>query len=53
MFDLVISLQFLKNLKLNRLINIEYQYKSNSVAEGYTVFLNMDHKHGLYSIFHA
>ena len=42
-----ISLQFIKNLKFNRLISI------NSVMEGYAVFLNMDHKHGLYSIFHA
>ena len=48
-----ISLQFLKNLKLNRLINIEYQHKSNSVTEGYALFINMDHKHGLYSIFYA
>ena len=35
------------------LINIEYQHKSNSVTEGYPLFINMDHKHGLYSIFHA
>ena len=47
------SLQFLKNLKLNRLINIEYQHKSNSVTKGYALFINMNHKHGLYSIFHA
>ena len=54
MFDVwhgSISLQFLKNLKLNRLINIDYQHKSNSVTEGYALFINMDHKHGLYSIF--
>ena len=48
-----ISLQFLKNLKLNRLINIEYQHKSNSVTKSYALSINMDHKHGLYSIFHA
>ena len=47
------SLQFLKNLKLNRLINIEYQHKSNSVTKCYALFINMNHKHGLYSIFHA
>ena len=44
MFDVwhgSISLQFLKNLKLNRLINIEYQHKSNSVTEGYALFINM------------
>ena len=38
---------------LNRLINIEYQYKSNSVTEGYALFINMDQKQGLYSIFYA
>ena len=48
-----IPLQFLKNLKLNRLISIEYQHKSNSVTESYALSINMDHKHGLYSIFHA
>ena len=56
MFDVwhgSISLQFLKNLKVNRLMNIEYQHKSNSVTEGYALFINMDHKHGLYSIFQA
>ena len=47
------SLQFLKNLKLNRLINIEYQHKSNSVTKGYALFINMNYKHGLYSIFQA
>ena len=49
MFDVwhsSISLQFLKNLKLNRLINIDYQHKSNSVTECYALFINMDHKHG-------
>ena len=49
MFDVwhgSISLQFLKNLKLNRPINVDYQYKSNSVTEGYALFINMDHKHG-------
>ena len=54
MFDVwhgSISLQFLKNLKVSRLINIECQHKSNSVTEGYALFINMDHKHGLYSIF--
>ena len=54
MFDLwhgSISLQFLKNLKGDRLINIECQYKSNSVMEGYALFINMDHKHELDSIF--
>ena len=40
-----ISLQFLKNLKLNRLINIDYQHKSNSVTERCALFINMDHKH--------
>ena len=54
MFDVwhgSISLQFLKNLKVNRLMNIEYQHKSNSVTEGYALFINMDHMHGLHSIF--
>ena len=54
MFDVwhgPISLQFLKNLKLNRLINIGYQDKINSVTERYALFINMDHEHGLYSIF--
>ena len=46
-----ISLQFLKNLEVNRQINIEYQHKSNPVTEGYALFINMDHRHGLYSIF--
>ena len=27
-------------------MNIEYQHKSNSVTEGYALFINMDHKHG-------
>ena len=48
-----ISLQFLKNLKVDRLINIEYQHKSNSVTEGYALFINVDQKHRLYSIFQA
>ena len=54
MFDVwhgPISLQFLKYLKLNRLINIGYQGKINSVTERYALFINMDHEHGLYSIF--
>ena len=54
MFDVShgsISLLFLKNLKLNR--NIEYQHKSNSVKKGYALFINMDHKYGLYSIVHT
>ena len=29
-----ISLHFLKNLKLNRLINAEYQHESKSVTKG-------------------
>ena len=44
MFDVwhgSISLQFLKNLKLNRLINIEYQHKLNSVTEGHALFINV------------
>ena len=45
------SLQFLKNLKLNRPINIEYQHKSKSVTKGYALFAHMDHKYALYSIF--
>ena len=56
MFDVwhgSISLQFLKNMKLNRIINIEYKHKSNSVTKGYVLFINMYHKHGLYSVFHA
>ena len=56
MFDVwhgSISLNFVKDMKINRLINVEYQHKSNSVMEGYALFINMDHKHGLYSIFHA
>ena len=56
MFDVShgsISLQFLKNLKLNGVINIKYQYKSNSVTKGYAPFINMDHKHGLYYRYHA
>ena len=56
MFDVwhgYISLQFIKNLKVNRLINIEYQYKSNSVMEGYALLINMNNKCGLYSIFQA
>ena len=56
MFDVwhvSISLQFLKNLKVNRLMNIEYQHKSNSVTKAYTLFINMDHKHGLNSILQA
>ena len=56
MFDVwhgSISLQFHKSLKVNRLINIEHQHKSNSVTEVYALFINMDHKHGLYSIFQA
>ena len=48
MFDMVL---FFCNL--NMLINTEYQYKSNSVTEGNVLFINMDHKHGSYSIFHA
>ena len=48
-----ISLQFLKNLKLNRLINIENQHKSKSVTKGYTTFTHLDHKYALYSIFHV
>ena len=54
MFDVwhgSISLQFLKNLKVNRLMNIKYQHKSNSVTEGYALFISMDHKHRLYSVF--
>ena len=47
------SLQFLKNLKMNRLMNTEYQHKSNSVTEGYALFINTDDKNGLYSIFQA
>ena len=49
MFDVwrgSISLQLLKNLKLNRLMNIEYQLKSNTVREVYALFINMDHKYG-------
>ena len=46
MFDVghgSISLQFLKNLKLSRLINIEYQHKWNSVTEDYALWvINMD-----------
>ena len=57
MFDVwhgsTISLQFLKNLKVNRLMNIEYQHISNSVTEGYELLINMDHNHGLYSIFQS
>ena len=56
MFDVwhsSISLNFVKDLKINRLINVEYQHKSNSVTEGYALFIYMDHKHGLYSIFYA
>ena len=30
---------------MNRLINIDYQHKSNSLTEGYALFINMDHKH--------
>ena len=44
MFDVwhgSISLHLLKNLKLNRLINIECQHKLNSVTEGYALFINM------------
>ena len=37
-----ISLVFFKNLKLNRLINIEYQHKSKSVTKSYALFINMD-----------
>ena len=48
-----IFLQFLKNLKVNRLINIEYQRKSNLVAEGYALFININDEHGLCSIFQA
>ena len=47
------SLYFLKNLKLNRLTNVELQHNSNSVTKGYALFINMEHKHGLYPIFHA
>ena len=49
MFDVwpgSISLQFLKNLKLNKLINIDYQPKSNSLTEGYALSINMDPKQG-------
>ena len=54
MFDLfMISLQFLKNLKLSRLINIEYQHKSKSVTKDYALFIHMDDKYALYSIFHV
>ena len=48
-----ISLQFLKNLKLNRLIYIEYRHNSDSATEDYALFINVDHKHGLYPICHA
>ena len=54
MFDVwhcPISLQFPKNLKLNRLINIGYQDKINSVTERYAIFINIDYEHGFYSIF--
>ena len=44
-----ISLQFLKNLKLNRLINIEYQHKSKSVTKGCALFTHIDHKYELCS----
>ena len=56
MFDVShgsISLQFIKNLKFNRIINLENKHKLNSVTKVYALFINMDHKHGLYSIFHA
>ena len=54
MFDMVLFLmQFLKNFNVNRLINIEYQRRSNSLTEDYAQFINMEHKHGLYSIFRA
>ena len=48
-----ISPQFLENMKLDRIINIEYKHKSNSVTKGYVLFTNMYHKYGLYSVFHA
>ena len=48
-----ISLHFLENLKLNRLINAEYQHKLQSVTKGYPLFIHLDHKHVLYSIFHV
>ena len=38
--------QFLKYLKLNRLINIEYRHKEKSVIKGYA---NIDHKYELCS----
>ena len=47
------SQQFIKNLKFNRIINLENKHKLNSVTKVYALFINMDHKHGLYSIFHA
>ena len=47
-----ISLQFLKKLKLYRLINIEYQHKSKSVTKGYPLLIHMNHKYALYCIFH-
>ena len=33
-------------MKLNRLVDIDYKHKSNSLTEGYALFINMDHKHG-------
>ena len=42
-----ISLQFLKNPKLN----IEYQHNLKKVTKVYALFIHMDHKYALYSIF--
>ena len=53
MFDVgrgYISLQFHKNLKLNRVIKIEYQHKSNSGTKGYALFIHKDHKYAIYSM---
>ena len=43
----------IKNQKLNRLINTEYQHKSKSVTKGSALFIHMDQKYALYSIFHV
>ena len=50
MFDMVIFLySSLKNLKLNRLINIEYQNESKSVMKSYALFIHMDHRYAYIS----